>query len=58
MEEKELIDLLNSITYGEMSLNELSENSIKKTKVIEEIRKLYSTIATYRMESMLEGPGR
>ncbi len=44
MEEQELIDLLNSIEFGKINLKELSENSIIKTKVIIEIRKLYRKI--------------
>ncbi len=41
MEEQELIDLLNSIEFGEISLKEFSEFSLIKAKVIIEIRKLY-----------------
>ena len=53
MEEKELIDLINDVEYGEISLNELSKNSIKKARVIQEVRKLYSKINTYKQTFLI-----
>ncbi len=44
MEEQELIDLINSITYGELSLNDFNKNELKKEKITKEIRDLYSKI--------------
>lgn len=53
MEEKDLIVLLNSITYGEMSLNELLDNNLTIAKVINEIHLLYNTIRNLRVDLSL-----